>query len=81
MNEASNAIPPPIVPACPNCGKDLAPTIGLYAWQVATTVIVGLFCPSCRHLLHLAINPPRPGAPAGDAGPGAGAGPRILRPS
>ena len=72
-------IPAPIPPVCPQCGKDLAPTIGLYAWQIATTVIVGLFCPHCRHLLHLAINPPRPGQP--DETPPANSGLRIVKPS
>lgn len=75
--------PEPIPPVCPYCKEALAPTIGLYVWQIATSVIVGILCPHCQTLLHIAINPPRPpeAKAAAKEEPPADSGPRIVRPS
>lgn len=44
------------IPCCPYCEEEM-PGLGLFNWQAGVWMILSVYCPACRRVLHMQVLP------------------------
>jgi hypothetical protein len=44
------------IPCCPHCDAEM-PALGLFNWQAGPWMILSLYCPECKKVIHMQVLP------------------------